>query len=341
MTSSSATGQHARPNAGTPGGTAQAATAAPSASAAPAATTPQAALAQMVQQALPRQDSILGLTTALSALAGRVALPEPVAKAAQQVLAARLNIDAGGLGGAALKSAIQKSGVFQEALLASGQGQAAGGDLKSGLLALRQSLGAWLGNQTPVAQVGAIAPPVRGQVPRARGGEGVAQDLPDDPLEIGKLLLQRSEAALSRLRLHQNASLPDHNPMRQEAQWNMDVPLVVGGQQHVLHMQIQRDAEQDAERAEDRGWQVRFAINLADRGEAGAQISLRGKNIGVLIWADDAETAQSLAQAVDGLREDLAGVGLVPGAIVVRAGAPAEQPLQPAGHAGHFVDARR
>jgi hypothetical protein len=61
----------------------------------------------------------------------------------------------------------------------------------------------------------------------------------------------------------------------------------------------------------------------------------------VLIWADHAETAQLLAQAVEDLREDLAGVGLVPGAIVVRAGAPAEQPLQPAGHAGYYVDARR
>lgn len=341
LTSFTATGQHERPNAGMSGSVAQPpGTAAPQ-GATPGVVAPQAALAQMVQLALPRQDSILGLTTALSALAGRVALPEPVAKAAQQVLATRLNIDPSGFSGAALKVAMQKSGVFQEALLASGQGQAAAGDLKSGLLALKQSLGAWLGNQAPVPQVGVIAPPLRGQVPRARGGEGRALELPDDPIEIGKVLLERSEAALSRLRLHQNASLPDSNPMRQEAQWNMDVPLIVGGQQHLLHLQIQRDAEQDAKRAEERGWQVRFAINLAERGEAGAQISLRGKNIGVLIWADHADTAQALAQAVENLRDDLAGVGLVPGAIVIRSGAPAEQPLQPAGQSGHYVDAQR
>jgi hypothetical protein len=300
---------------------------------------PQSALAQMVQQALPRQDSIVGLTTALTAIAGKVALPEPVAKAAQQLLAARLPLDGVKLGGAAIKAAIQHSGVFQEAMLASGQ--TANGDLKSALLSLRQGLGAWLGNQAPVAQVGGVAPPIRGHLPRARAGEGMMVDLPDDPLEAGKVLLERTEAALSRLRLHQNASLPDANPGKQDAQWSMDLPVIVAGQSHVLHMQIQRDAEQDAERSQERGWQVRFAINLAERGEVGAQISLRAKNTSVLLWADQMTTAQSLAVAVDSLREELVEVGLVPGAVVVRAGAPAEEPVQPMGQAGHMVDATR
>jgi Flagellar hook-length control protein FliK. len=295
----------------------------------------------MVQQALPRQDTILGLTTALTAIAGRVALPEPVAKAAQQVLAVRLNLDAGRPGGAEVRAAIQQSGVFQEALLAGGRGTAAAGDLKSALLALRQGLAGWLGNQAPVAQVSGVQPPLRGQLPRARAGEAITQDLPDDPMDLAKHLMERSEAALSRLRLHQNASLPDPNPLRQEAQWSMDLPVVIGGQQHILHMQIQRDAEKDGERSGDRGWQVRFAINLAERGEAGAQISLRGKNTGVLIWAEHAETANMLASAVEDLRTDLSAVGLVPGAIVVRTGPPAEQPSQPVGQAGHIVDARR
>jgi hypothetical protein len=283
----------------------------------------------------------VGLTTALSALAGRVGLPEPVAKAAQQVLAARVVLDGAGLGGAALKAAIQKSGVFQEALLASGQAQAAAGDAKSALLSLRQGLGNWLGNQAPVAQVSGVAPPLRGQVPRARAGDGMVPDLPDDPREVGKLLLDRTEAALSRLRLHQNASLPDPSSPRPDTQWSLDLPVVVGGQQHLLQMQIHRDAEKDAEKPEDRGWQVRFAINLAERGEVGAQISMRGRNTGVLLWADHAETAQSLADAVEGLREAIVEVGLIPGAIVVRTGAPAPQQARPAGQAGNYVDATR
>jgi len=334
--SSGTVGQHA---AGHPGGqppqTAQVQT---TSSAQPA--NPQAALSQMVQHALPRQDSIVGLTRVLTAIAGKVALPEPVAKAAQQVLAARLPLDAAKPpSAAAIKAAVQQSGLFQEAMLASGQSTS--GDLKTALLGLRQGLGAWLGNQAPVAQVGVVAPPLRGQVPRARGMDSATPDVPDDPAEIGKVLIERTEAALSRLRLHQNASLPDTTGQKQDAQWSMDLPVVVAGQHQVLQMQIQRDAEQDGESSEERSWQVRFAINLAERGEVGAQISLRAKNTSLLLWADDDATAQALAKSVDELRQELAEVGLVPSAIVVRAGAPAQTPMQPMMGAGHVLDATR
>ncbi|QYO78649.1 flagellar hook-length control protein FliK [Devosia salina] len=339
MVSSSTVGQHAPPpNA--PAAQPAPATAAPAATAPPPAS-PQVVLAQMVQQALSRQDSIVGLTTALAAIAGKVALPEPVAKAAQQVLAMRMPLDTGPLSGASIKAAVQRSGVFQEALLVSGQGQAAAGDVKSALLGLRQSLGTWLGNQAPIAQLSAVAPPIRGQVPRARSGDGAPPELPDDPVEIGKVLIERTEAALSRLRLHQHASLPDPGAARQDGQWSLDLPVMVAGQQHLLQMQIHRDPEKEADRPEDRGWQVRFAINLAERGEVGAQISLRARTTGVLLWAEDAETAQSLGAAADSLREAIAGVGLVPGAILVRAGAPAPQAPQSASGAGHYVDAQR
>src|SRR5690606_30154555 len=84
------------------------------------ASNPQAALTQMVQQAMPSQNSIVGLTTTLTAIAGRVALPEPVAKAVQQVLGHRLAMDGGRIDGAALQKAIQGSGIFQEASRAAG-----------------------------------------------------------------------------------------------------------------------------------------------------------------------------------------------------------------------------
>ena len=64
--------------------------------------TPQAALAQMVQQALPRQTSVVALTLALSAAVGRVALPPAVAKAAQQVLGQRMALDGADIDGPAL-----------------------------------------------------------------------------------------------------------------------------------------------------------------------------------------------------------------------------------------------
>lgn len=296
---------------------------------------PQAALTQMVQQALARQDSVVGLTAALTNVVGRLALPVEVAKAAQQVLGRSLSLDNGGPSPNALQNAIRNSGIFQEAMLAAGQGKAAGGDMKTALLGLQRQLGAWLGDQPAVDQVRAIPPPLRGVIPRARG-DAPLPELPDDALLAGKVLLERTEAALSRLRLHQHASLPEP-ASRHEAQWSMDLPVVLGGQQSLLHLQIHRDRDADAERPEDRGWQVRFAINLSDIGEVGAQVSLRGAATGVLLWADRAETAALLDAGIDALRQDLETLGLVPGAIVVRAGAP-NAPAQPAA-AGHIVDA--
>jgi len=303
----------------------------------PTAQTLRAALTQMVQHALPRQDSILGLTTALAAARLGTAVPEPVRKAAQQVLGHRLALDGGRLDGAAVQRAVQGSGLFQEAMLAAGRPATAGADLKSALLNLRRGLASWLGDQAPVEQVARVPPPVRGALPRARAGEAPPPELPADPVEAGRHLLERTEAALSRLRLHQNASLPETG-FRAEAQWSLDLPVTVAGQQALLHLQIHQDAEEAATRGEERGWQVRFAINLAELGEVGAQISLRASTAGVLLWAERQETTELLAAGIEALREELRGVGLLPGALVVRAGAPAQAAAMPS---GHVVDAMR
>ena len=337
--SSSIVGQHAPPPNMTVATATQSGQTHPQVVLAQAPATSQAALVQMVQQALPRQDSVVGLTTALSAAMGKFALPEPVAKAAQQVLGIRVVLDGPQPSGAVLKNAVLKSGIFQEALLASGQGTQAASDTKSALLGLRQSLGTWLGQQAPVAQVSGVAPPLRGLLPRARAGDGGMPALPEDALEAGRLLLERTEAALSRVRLHQNASLPEQSAARQDAQWSLDLPVVVAGQQHLLHMQIHKDPEGADERPEDRGWQVRFAINLSDAGEIGAQISLRAGSAGVLLWAERADTAAALSADVEALKSELSMLGLKPGAVVIRRGPPTTPARTAPTASGRHLDA--
>ncbi|UYO00142.1 MAG: flagellar hook-length control protein FliK [Devosia sp.] len=303
--------------------------------------TPQAALTQMAQHALPQQGSVVALTTAIAGLAATASLPEPVKKALQQVMAHRLSLDGAKMDGKALQTAIRGSGIFQEALLANGQARVASGDMKSALLNLQGKLTAWLGDQAPVQQVTQIAPPVRGQLPRARTSPMGTAELPVDPVEAGKVLLERTESALSRLRLHQQASLPDAQARHEGAQWSLDLPVSLAGQQSLLQMQIHRDAEGGEENPEDRGWQVRFAMNLAGIGEVGAQVSLRSGTAGIMLWADQKETADLLASGVEDLRDELATLGLVPGAIVVRNGAPSlPSANQPAG-ARHILDAMR
>ncbi|ODT81052.1 MAG: hypothetical protein ABS76_13210 [Pelagibacterium sp. SCN 64-44] len=306
-------------------------------SAPPPPVSPQAALAQMVQAAVPRQGSVVALTSALTALVGRVALPEPVLRAAQQVLGHQMAVDGPKFDGAALQTALRGSGLFQEASLARGQAPLPQADMKSALLGLRQTLGAWLGQQAPLTPVAQIPPPLRGSVPRARLAEPPPLDIEAGPEAAGRQVLERTESALARLRLHQHASLPEQASRGTE--WSVDLPVLAGGQSALLHIQIHRDAPQaEGENPADRGWQLRFAINLSGLGEVGAQVSLRAGATGVMLWAAEPETAQALEAGLDDLRRALAEAGLTPGALVVRHGEP---PAPAPAPSGHFVDARR
>lgn len=313
--------------------------AAPPTAAPSVAATPQAALAQMVQAALPRQHSVAALNATVAAVLGKVPLPEPVVRAARQVLAGQLDLGTAKLEGATLQRAVLRSGVFQEASLARGTPVAAA-DAKTALLALRQTLTTWLGGQqAPVQAAAQVAPPLRGSVPRARAGEApAAVDPAAAPEEAGRQLLARTEAALSRLRLHQHASLPDPSG-RQSADWSMDLPVLVAGHQTVMQLQIHRDAPDEGKDVVERGWQMRFALNLPGLGEVGAQVSLRGGATGVMLWASEPETAAALEADLGDLREGLAATGLRPGAVIVRQGAPPE-PRRPAAE-HHLVDATR
>ena len=296
---------------------------------------PQAALSQMVHQEVQRQDTMQALTTALTAIAGRVALPEPVLRAAQAVLAGQVPLSEGALDGAGLQKAVQNSGLFQEAGLAKGTVPSPQTDMKSALLGLRQNLTAWLGQMATLIPAAAIAPPLRGGVPRARGAEAPPIDPVAAPEEIGKHMLDHTDAALGRLRLHQHASLPDQASAQAPADWSLDLPVLIGQQQSILHLQIHRDAQHQSEAEGERGWQMRFAMALPALGEVGAQVSLRGVATGVMLWAEEPATAAALDSELPSLREALAGIGLQAGSIFVRQGAPLQ--LTPA-PSGHFVD---
>lgn len=295
--------------------------------------TPEAVLAQMMQVSAQGQGSVAALTSALAFIAGKIALPEPVARAAQQVMAARLPLDAS-LDGPVLQKAVQASGIFQESALKSGQAPNPA-DLKSALLTLRQALSSWLGSQATPVQPPVMAPPVRGGVLRARPQEAGGIDLGSSPEEAGKVLLDRTEAALSRVRLHQHASLPD--PLgKQHGDWSLDLPVLVGNHQTLLQLQIHRDGRNGADHETETGWQMRFALNLPSLGEVGAQVSLRGGATSIMLWAGEADTAALLEEELPELRTALAATGLRPGSIVVRCGEPSAAPPP----SGHFLDAQ-
>jgi len=312
---------------------------APASSATPAPpATPKTALSQMVQAAAPQQMPVSNLMAGLAGIAGKVALPGPVLKAIQQVMAQQLPIGAGKVGAAGLQRAVLNSGVFQEAKLAQGAVPLlAQPDMKSSLLGLRQALITWLGSLPQLAAVTPVPPPVRGAVPRARDVQIEPIDPSAGPEQVGKHLLERTEGALSRIRLHQHASLPDPS-FRTGGDWSMELPVLIGTQQALLHIHIHRDQDDAKEQGTaERGWKLRFAVNLPELGEVGAQVSLRGRATGIMFWAIEEQTARALQSDTAVLREALEAAGLRPGAIIVRHGEPPELP--PAA-SGHFVDAR-
>src|SRR5690606_26533514 len=123
----------------------------------------------------------------------------------------RLQLPASGPTALALKTAIEKSGVFLEASLAKAGAPAA--DMKSALTALKSSLATWLGgNPAPVDAARQAAPPLRGMPPRVEQIDG--PPLPDGMRDVGRILHHQADAALSRVKLMQLASLPDADPAR-------------------------------------------------------------------------------------------------------------------------------
>jgi hypothetical protein len=288
----------------------------------------------MIPEALARQNSIAPLLASLAAVVAKPgALPEPVLRAALQVLGQRVQVPASGPTAEAIETAVAKSGLYLEAALSKG---APLPDLKSGLVALKGALATFLGgNPAPVTAAQQAAPPLRGMPPRAELPD--IPPLPDAPRDAARALHSQADAALSRVKLMQLASLPDADPVRaQTPELRLEIPFLIGQELVVAQFQVFRDAARRQAEGK-RGWAMRFAMNFAATGEVGAEVGLLGRSVNVALWAADPDTAASLEASLPELAPALASIGLEPGAVRVR-GLPPETP-KPA--SGHYLDSRR
>jgi hypothetical protein len=291
---------------------------------------PQAALTQMVPAALAQQGSPAPLLQALAAAVARtVPLPAPVLRAAAQLLAIRIPVAA--LKGDALKTAVERAGVTLEAILATGSPPPAN-DAKAGLLALRSALVSWLGEQAPIDPVRRVPPPIKGETLRAQVADALPE-LPAAARDIGRVLHGHTEAALSRLKLMQLASLPDADGLRQSGpEMRLELPLLVGNELAMAQLQIFRDGSRRRDAAK-RGWAMRFAVATQATGEVGAEVGLIGKSVTVALWAGEEATAKALAESLPELSQSLGALGLA-SSVRLRAGPPRGAVSTP----GQFVD---
>ncbi|MGD9869263.1 MAG: flagellar hook-length control protein FliK, partial [Hyphomicrobiales bacterium] len=269
------------------------------------------------------------------------ALPDAVMSAMTQLLGLRLNANGKPVTAGALQRAVMDSGLFMEARQASGQPQPAG-DMKAALLALRGALAGWLGGGMPApARMGERPmPPLRGIAPRGQPA-GSPPPAGIDGKGLGRLLLDQADAALSRVRLSQMASLPEAHATREgqgraaAAEWHFELPLAASGATGMAQFRVSRDGggNGEAER-EGRGWRMEVAVDFEATGGIHADVSLRGGVLGVSLLAERGETADELRAALPELGEALAAQGLTVGRLACRQGVPE----RPAPAAGHFMD---
>jgi hypothetical protein len=255
-------------------------------------------------------------------------LPEPIVRAAMQVLAQRIAVPEGKVSAEAVARAVASSGVFLEAGIAAGSPPPA--DMKAALLNLRAVVTRLFGEQPSApATANRAPPPVHGLPPRAVPVE--APPLPDTPRDIARLVHHEADAAVSRVKLAQLASLPD-TPMPRAGgpEVRLELPFLIGHELVMAQIQIARDGGRRDAADRKRGWTMRFAMNFSTTGEVGAEVGLFSKAVNVALWAVEPETADALTAAMPELGSALEAVGLTPGSIRVRRGPP-DQAKVPSG----------
>ncbi|HUI94500.1 MAG TPA: flagellar hook-length control protein FliK [Xanthobacteraceae bacterium] len=255
-------------------------------------------------------------------------------------------------------------------------------DLKAALIVLRNVLKIWLGADAPrvllpstpaagflkpaaapldlggagaaadaggkaedMRPVGSAAPP-----PPYRGAPTAAQPAaapsisPDmSPRDIGKVLLNETDAALARQTLLQAASLPSHagapGPVQHGAsgpQWHFEVPFATPQGSTIAQFEIARDGHHAPAEGLKAVWRARFSLDIEPIGPVHAQIALTGTRAAVTLWAERPDTSAQLRDNAPQLAEALRQAELEPGDVLVRAGTP-PRPREGA-PAGRFLD---
>jgi hypothetical protein len=148
--------------------------------------------------------------------------------------------------------------------------------------------------------------------------------------------LTQSDAALGRLKVAQLSAQPAdaRGPAGQPAaEFRVDIPVVLGAETALIQLKVDREAKNKA-RGGERGWRMRFQMSFAALGDVGAQVTLLGTAMNILVWAESEETAGVLTEMLPELTPVLAAKGLEVQSVRLRRRAPEDPAMQ----AGELVD---
>lgn len=332
---------------------------------------PRAIAGPLLADALRHQDSLAPLLANLAGLAGgtlALTLPKPLLGLIDQILAQRLPAEPRVMTAAALRGAVQRSGLFLEARQAMGELRTPQNDLKAGLQALRdllQPLARQMAAAAPQLPAAPERPDIAPETVTARPAAatapvlqpkllppGLSTPLQPQPAEqpsleagarpaaIVQTLSAQAEAALDRVALSQYASLPteaarlDQQP---QARWLTEIPLALPTGTAILPLEIEREAPRPgAIEPEAPLWRVRFALDTEPLGELQAIVTLQGRALGITFWAQREETSRLLRLSAPELEGALLRAQFDSAACEVFTGQPHH--TQPA--AGQFLDRR-
>lgn len=306
------------------------------------------AFAAIAHQILPvlagRQDSIAALFANLRALSSEQAsaLPREIQHSLRTVAAHALQPDQS-LDAGTLKQKALASGTFWEAGLIAPSPSKSPGDLKAQLLFLKGALAGFLGKEVQPRAVADKAPPPprAGAYPTGQSARNPTIVPAMNAAQVATILQADVEAALSRLRLLQIASLGSseeghfqrHVPDQPE--WRFEIPILFQGQTAVAEFRISKDGGSGGdENGPEHHWRLQFSVDVPDTGRIDALVGLHGDRISVGLWSERPDMARRLSSEAGDLRAALEDAGLAVDEISVAEGAPTVA----AARSGYFVD---
>jgi Flagellar hook-length control protein FliK len=300
--------------------------------------------ATIVRDAATRQGGMAQLYADLDAslVQPNVAVPAPVAAAAKQLFALRLDVTSPvPVDADDIKIALAQSGLVS--LMPSSDFAKPPLDARAVLLSLREALKNWENAERAPLPTATTPAPAAPAPPRQAGpmlpypnGPTVPQPAADPalppnatPRDMALHLLDKTDSAIAREMLLKIASLPERTDVttrNTDANTNrmtVDIPMATATGTAVAQIRIERDSPKRTGDIVESVWRANFSIDVEPIGAVHVRIALVGGKAAVTFNAERAESAESLAAGLPLLEAGLRNAALEPGTLKCQLGQPA------------------
>jgi Flagellar hook-length control protein FliK len=271
-----------------------------------------------------------------------VAVPAPVAAAAKQLFALRLDVTSPvPVDADDIKIALAQSGLVS--LMPSSDFAKPPLDARAVLLSLREALKNWENAERAPLPTATTPAPAAPAPPRQAGpmlpypnGPTVPQPAADPalppnatPRDMALHLLDKTDSAIAREMLLKIASLPERTDVttrNTDANTNrmtVDIPMATATGTAVAQIRIERDSPKRTGDIVESVWRANFSIDVEPIGAVHVRIALVGGKAAVTFNAERAESAESLAAGLPLLEAGLRNAALEPGTLKCQLGQPA------------------